>query len=317
PHCPMRLVSLVSLEWETSLQLNEIKFRKGSGKYLISGGKGHESDTITVHYHLPEKFGTHSPVLLVIPGAGRNGDSYRDAWVEESETFGVLILSPTFPEEGYPFQDYHLGGTVELGNLRTALSYTPNSNQVVLTEEQLVVEPIPDSESWLFPELDRIFEGAMEVLGTGQTQYDAFGHSAGGQILHRLTLFYPQTKAQRILAANAGFYTLPDLQSEPPFGLKGSSLTPNSLQQSLEKQLIVLVGELDNANETGGTLLRSPSADKQGLHRLDRGKYFYQYGQQFASEEGIPMNWTLHIVPGVGHDHRKMGDAAAALLYER
>ena len=316
PHCHMQLISLEMREWEASLRLNEVKFRQGSGKYLLSGGKGHENDTIEVHYHLPPNFSENSEVLLLVPGAGRNGDSYRDAWVEESEKYGVLILSPSFPEEAYPFQAYHLGGTVKLDKLDSALSFIPNSNQVVLDEGKLGLTPIIDSERWLFPEWDRIFEGAIEVLGTGQSHYDVFGHSAGGQILHRMVLFYPQTKARKIYAANSGFYTLPNFNALPPFGLKGFSLGPEDLKRSFEKKLILLLGEMDNADETGGTLLRSSSADRQGLHRLDRGKYFYQNAQANANREKIPFHWEIHVIPGVGHDHRKMGDAAANLLYK-
>ena len=37
-----------------------------------------------------------------------------------------------------------------------------------------------------------------------------FGHSAGAQILHRMVLFAPGSRADRIVAANSGFYTLAD-----------------------------------------------------------------------------------------------------------
>ncbi len=76
------------------------------------------------------------------------------------------------------------------------------------------------------------------------------------------------------------------------------------------------IGELDNENEKVGTLLRSHSADKQGLHGLERGMYFYEFSKVKDSEIDANYNWKLNIVPIVGHDHELMGNAAAQLLYE-
>ncbi len=80
--------------------------------------------------------------------------------------------------------------------------------------------------------------------------------------------------------------------------------------------MIVFLGELDNENETGGTFLRSKSADIQGLHRLERGKFFYENAKKKAEELGYDFNWKIVIVPNVGHDHLKMGNAAGQYLYQ-
>lgn len=87
------------------------------------------------------------------------------------------------------------------------------------------------------------------------------------------------------------------------------------VQYALRKKLILLIGELDNETETGGTLLRSKTADQQGLHRLARAKYFYQEAISIAEEKDLECNWELKIIPGVGHNHRQMGEAAADFLY--
>ncbi len=151
------------------------------------------------------------------------------------------------------------------------------------------------------------------ALNSNQTEYDVFGHSAGGQILHRFVLFQPHSNANRILASNSGFYTLPDFNSELPFGIKNTPLSEEDLKSSFKKQLVLFNGELDNENEKGGTLLRSPSADKQGLHRLERGRFFYNAAK--AREMEVTFNWELVIIPSAGHNHRKMGDATAEFLY--
>jgi poly(3-hydroxybutyrate) depolymerase len=78
-----------------------IAVEEGSGSFLMEGGTGHEGQTIAVHYHKPRIFNRGSPILIVLPGAGRNGDDYRDAWVQVSEAHGVLVLSPSYSKQQY------------------------------------------------------------------------------------------------------------------------------------------------------------------------------------------------------------------------
>ena len=199
--------------------------------------------------------------------------------------------------------------------MREAIRYEKNSNRVHLAESRWEVEVNADRAEWLFSDFDRIFDLVVEELSGKQRSYDIFGHSAGGQILHRMALLYPASKAKRIVAGNSGFYTLPSNDFSMPLGLKGSSLTEKDMEASFAKKLIVLVGELDNEKETGGTLLRSPSVDQQGLHRLARAKFFVQQAQVQARDLGVDLNWELQVVPGVGHNQREMAKAAAKYLY--
>lgn len=54
----------------------------GAGSYTIEGGAGREEKEIAVHFYMPRDFTRRSPVLMVIPGSGRNAWNYRDAWAE-------------------------------------------------------------------------------------------------------------------------------------------------------------------------------------------------------------------------------------------
>jgi len=173
-----------------------------------------------------------------------------------------------------------------------------------------------DQEEWIFSDFDRIFNLIVESTNSSQTKYDIFGHSAGGQILHRLALFTNEMKADRIIAANSGFYTLPDMETEMPFGIKNIFSKYDKLINSFDNKLILLIGELDNANEKGGTLLKSKTADKQGIHRIERAKYFYEFSRKKAGELKTGFKWQFEIVPNVGHNHELMGKAAAKILYE-
>jgi len=316
PHCGMELVLKSALQQEMPSVPNEIQLSTGSGVFDIVGGPGREEKSIQVFYHKPESFSKDSKILLVIPGAGRNGDSYRDAWVEESEKYSVLILSPMYTEEDYAFEDYHLCGLIRDVNLREVVEYVENSNRVKLDEVQLQFQVNTEPQDWIFGDFDRIFDRVVAATQSTQTEYDVFGHSAGGQILHRFAIFYPRSKARHILAGNSGFYTLPTAKTKPPFGTQGIDIANSQLELAFGKKLVLFLGELDNEKEQGGTLLRSTSADQQGLHRLARGIHFYETSKNLAQEMGASYEWKIEVVPQVGHDHRKMGDAAAKYLYE-
>ncbi|GAA0713052.1 hypothetical protein GCM10009430_04250 [Aquimarina litoralis] len=251
-----------------------------------------------------------------IPGSGRNGDSYRDSWIEESEKYNILILSPNYPETAYPYEDYHLGGIVADVNTRESITFIKNTNQVFLDEEKTSIQLNLDNASWIYEDFDRIFESAIKALNGSQRGYDIFGHSAGGQILHRFAILHTNSKAKRIIAANAGSYTLPDFETKFPFGIEDLNLSIEDLKKSFAKQLTIFVGELDNEHEKGGILLRSKTADKQGLHRLARARYFYKTAKIKATKMNCIFNWTLKVIPNVGHHMRKMGNAAGIYLYE-
>lgn len=315
PRCGMELILKSSLDQEP-LILNEVTLKEGSGKFLIEGGIGKKEKSIVVFYHKPRNFDSNSKILFVIPGAGRNANSYRDTWVDVAEKNAVLVLSPQYDADEYPFEEYHLCGLVQHINLGESLEFVENSNMVKIDEELLTYTQNPKQEEWIFEDFDRIFDLVTSATRSNQKKYDLFGHSAGGQILHRFALFGKSVKADRILAANSGFYTLPTFEFELPFGLKNTVLKEDNLKYAFEKKLIILVGELDNQTETRGTLLRSLTADKQGLHRFERANYFYDQAATVARKKQFDFNWTREIVPDVGHDHRKMASAAVNLLYE-
>lgn len=310
PVCGMRLIERPELS-----PVGQVDVHVGSGNFQLSGGPGHEEKVFTVFYHRPESFGPRSPLLVVLPGSGRDADEYRDAWIEASEEHGVLVLSPMYLEEDYGFGAYHMGGLMYDLNLERSVEYVDGSNEAILDEEAFRYRVNADPRQWIFDDFDRIFERVSAAVGSSRESYDLFGHSAGGQILHRLPLLRPGVRADRIVAANSGFYTLPDLDAELPFGLANTPVTREDLAASFRQRLVLFLGEEDDADESGGILLRSPSADRQGAHRLERGRHFHQTARRMADEQGHEFRWELHVVPGVGHDFHRMSGAAAEYLY--
>lgn len=316
PHCKMQLVKKSKLVSEAALKVNEVKIDTGSGVFLIDGGPQKTRETINIYYHKPENYTEDSNILIVIPGAGRNADSYRDAWIAVAEEHSVLVIVPKYIEEAYPFEAYHLCGLIKNTNLRTTVEYVQNTNIAKLDETAFTFEVNTNSTEWIFNDFDRIFDVVKKETASTQSTYDLFGHSAGGQILHRLAIFQPESKVNRIIAANSGFYTLPSFEKSLPFGIKDTPIKQTDLKKAFEKKLVLLLGELDNEQETGGTLLHSISANEQGGHRLERGKYFYNFSKDKAKNLGAKYNWKVKIVPNIGHNHRGMGKVAAEILYQ-
>ena len=310
PVCGMQLI-----EKPDSSSVGEAHLHGGSGNFLIAGGAGHEDELIAVFYHRPESFAPDSPVLVVLPGAGRDAAEYRDAWVEASERHGILILTPRYREAEYDFGDYHMGGLVDTTNIEEVAEPVPRSSEVMLDEGRLLLEVETNGAEWIFDDFDRLFELTADAVGSTRNGYDVFGHSAGGQILHRLVLFHPESRADRIVAANSGFYTLPDVDQDLPFGLADAPVDEEDLRESFQERLVVFLGAEDDHPDAGGTFLRSRSADRQGPGRLQRGRHFYEQGQRKARELDVDFRWEIEVVPGVGHDFEGMTRAAAAYLY--
>lgn len=276
----------------------------GSGSFVMRTGPG-GSRTVEVFYHRPSRLQEHSPVLIVLPGAGRNAWTYRDHWIDASERHGVLVLSPHYSEEAYPrFWNYNLAGMLD--------DVVIDREARAMTDYRIVA----DRARWLFGDMDLIFTAAVRAAGLETGRYDLFGHSAGGQFLHRFALFAEEgTRADRILASNAGWYTVPEWGVRFPFGLEDAPIDARGLATGFARRLVVFLGELDDASETRGDLVRSQETDRQGLHRLARGRHFHEQARRTAADMGLRFEWTLEVVPGVGHDPKRMGEAAAEYLY--
>lgn len=277
----------------------------GTGAFTLLVGHGEVRD-VDVFYYRPDGLTEHSPVLIVLPGAGRNAWDYRDHWVKAADQFGVLVLALHYPESRYPrFWNYNIAGMI------TDVVIDPSARAVASYRIK------EDRKQWLFDDVDLVFDSAVRALGLKTDRYDLFGHSAGGQFLHRFALFaQDNTRANRILASNSGWYTVPDYSEKFPFGLADAPITESQLALAFARHLVVFLGGTDDENETRGDLTRNAQTDRQGLHRLERGKYFYEQSAKAAAGMNVDFNWELVVIPGIGHDPKGMSLAAARYLYD-
>ena len=269
----------------------------GAGRFPAALPDGR---TIQVFTWRAARHGPDDPIVIVLAGGGRNGDDYRDAWSEAAERYRLLVLAPAFDEDQFPGPiAYNLAGMVE-----------PGADPATLQRVQLT-----PPETWLFQSVEAIFDEAVARTGSRQTRYDLFGHSAGGQIVHRMMMFAPRIRVRTALAANSGWYTTLEPGTPFPYGLQGAPMPPDHLEAALDRELVVFLGEMDNAAETRGHLRESAAAIAQGAHRLARGRSFQAVAEAESARLGVPLRWRLRTVPGVGHAWREMSAAAADYLY--
>lgn len=123
-------------------------------------------------------------------------------------------------------------------------------------------------------------------------------------------MLMPESRVRTAIAANAGFYSLPDENLAFPYGLKRTEVSVSTdIQEAHQKKLIVLLGELDN-DPSLGTFRTTELAMQQGGHRLERGTRFFQANEELSQQNGWEFNWTLDTVKEVGHNYRLMSQHA-------
>lgn len=271
----------------------------GAGLFEAASPQGR---AIEVFSYRAAGHGADDPVVIVLAGGGRNGDDYRDSWARAAECYSLLVLAPVFDEARFPGPiSYNLAGMIRDGAEISTL------RRVELTPP----------ETWLFGSIEAVFDEAVARTGSRQTRYDLFGHSAGGQIVHRMMMFAPHARVRTGVAANSGWYTTPSPDAPFPYGLGGLPLASGQLETSFQRDLVLLLGELDNETESRGHLRETEEAMAQGAHRLERGRHFHAIARAASARLGVPLRWRLQVVPGVGHAYREMSAAAAVYLYGR
>ena len=263
-------------------------FATGKDSFVINAYKHTDRKTIRVWTYKPAEWTSADPVLFVMHGMGRNAEDYLDAWTELAEQKGIMLVAPEFASKFYRVitNDY------QEGNLE---SYFGWQN--------------PESE-WAFTVVENIFDHVNNVNGLSLDGYHIFGHSAGGQFVQRMVAMKPKSRIKKAIAANAGTYSFMDEMVPYPYGLGDVNY---NLQGSFAKHLVVLLGELDN-NAQQGQLDQTEMAMEQGSNRLERGSNFFAASKTVAEDNGFNFNWQIQVVPDVGHEYKRMSEAAAKLL---
>lgn len=263
----------------------------GQGWFDYMDSAARRGRVVRVWYAVPEAFNAESPVLFVMPGAKRNGAEYRDVWIPHAGAANALLLVPEFAESDYPAPAaYNLGNMVDdSGKARRP-------------------------RRWTFQIIERLFDEIVQATASRQRHYLIYGHSAGAQFVQRLTLFMPDARLARAVAANSGWYTFPDMAVAFPYGIADTGLVGAGLKLALRRDLVILLGEADT-DVTHPRLRATPQALRQGRHRFERGLMLLDNARQAAADLGIDLGWRGVAVPGVGHSNRAIAPAAAQELF--
>lgn len=267
------------------------KLKNGTDSFVMFAHKNSDRRSIKVWTYKPENWKNNDEIVFVMHGGGRNADDYLDAWKEIADKTNLLVIAPEFENKfsKYTTNDY------QEGNLATFFgSKNPR-------------------DEWAFQVIENIFNHIQKTNNITNETYDIFGHSAGGQFVHRMIILMPEARIKNAVAANAGFYTLPNETLKYPYGLKNTPIGDNSIKNSFQKQLILLLGENDN-DPNLGTFRETELAMQQGKHRLERGSNFYETAKKLAKEKSWVFNWKIDTVRNVGHNYRKMSSQAVKYI---
>lgn len=297
----MRIVNLLFLAVCTALFASCFKddkpeslgetsgFLPGDGIVTYSGYAPLADRPIRIHFHIPTIGDMKKmPVLFVFPGLERNANDYLTAWRAESSKRNIMVFVFEFPADTYSTSQYIEGGMFK-GN--------------TLQERSL----------WTFSVVEAVFDAVKKDTGSPQIKYDMWGHSAGAQFVHRYLTFMPDARIDRAVSANAGWYTLPDVDIAYPYGLKNTDVATSSRLPSLfAGKLIVQLGTADTDRAGLNT---SSGAEAQGKNRYQRGTYYFAEASRICSKGGYALNWTKYEETGVAHEFAKMATAGAKILY--
>ena len=260
----------------------------GKSSFVFVDQKGRPDRPITVHTYRPAACDASCPIQVVIPGVQRNAGTYRDYWIEAADKYRFVVLAPEFSQRYWAHAAaYNLGDVVAQS----------------------------DPAKWSYSAIEHLFD----EVRTTQKSYKIFGHSAGGQFVHRMAIFLPGNRAEVLVAANPGWYTMPewrkDKAADPfPYSLVGARVGEPELKRALEHPLVLMLGEGDT-DPDADNLNKSAGAEHEGASRFARGQAFYKAAQSAALTLGVTLQWVLIEVPGVAHDGRSMSRDAARVLY--
>ncbi|MFZ5747079.1 MAG: alpha/beta hydrolase [Pseudomonadota bacterium] len=260
---------------------------EGKGMFVFSGWNG---PPLRVFYQLPRIVTETTPVLVVIHGVERNASDYRDTWARHALDKGFIVVAPEFSRADFPDNNsFSSGGMMDKdGQVRPR-------------------------DQWAFSAIDPLVDQVKAATGTRVPRYILFGHSGGAQFVQRMALFLPEAHILRAIAANAGWYTMPDFSIDFPYGLKGAPIDETALKIALARPLWLLSGSRD-VDPDAPNLRRTPEAMAQGPNRLARGDAYFAAGKKAAGRLGTPFHWQRRYVNGVGHSDEGIAAAAVALI---
>ncbi|WP_418982988.1 PHB depolymerase family esterase [Alistipes sp.] len=268
--------------------------RRGEGSFVFTGYAPLKEKPVSLFYYIPTRGEVERmPVLFSMHGAERDATIQRDAWKYLAEAYGFVVLAPQYDKALYSENDYQFGGVFSAAG----------SGE------------LNDPSRWTYRTVEALFDYFKNETGNTSATYSMFGHSAGGQFVHRFLLAMPGARVGRAVAANPGAWTFP--YADGIAGADGKrygwpcsvAATPfadaEHLSAFFTRELYVQLGTADT-DENDASLPRDIPSQAQGPHRYARGRNFFAACRSAAKEAGLPLHFRLAEVEGVGHSTLRM-----------
>lgn len=276
---------------------------RGGGNFQYAKYPPLAHKPLTVHYYLPS-WGEldYMPVLFTMHGAERSGLNQINVWKYLAEANGIIVIAPEFSKEnGYSENDYQFGG------IFTSATFSS-------------LRPL---EEWTYCLLEALFDYVKNETGNLSDRYYLFGHSAGGQFVHRFLLAMPDARVNRAVAANPGSWTFPlsegfaetDSQNYGwPYSIRNVPFSSEeNLRRFFMRELYVQIGTEDIVQDAYFPMDNASMA--QGNTRFERAHAFYKCCQDVAKKLSTALRIELVEVEGAGHSSAQMvyGNATVSL----
>ena len=247
----------------------------GSARFTVA-----TTDPIVAFTYKPAGY-VDGPLLVVFHGVDRNAKEYRNHAIGMAEKFNAIVVAPQFDTRRFNSERYQRGGVMRNG------------------------KPQPQGQ-WTYAIVHSLVAQVRAKEGRPEMPYYLIGHSAGGQFLARMAAFSPG-EASRIVVANPSSCLFPtrDLPYGYGFGTLPSHLSnDDALRAYLATPLTLYLGTDDTV--AFGNFDDSPTAMKQGMSRVERGRACFAMARNLAAQRKWAFNWRKVETRGVGHSASQM-----------
>jgi poly(3-hydroxybutyrate) depolymerase len=259
----------------------------GARRFRFTGWAG---PPINVWLYRPRSAGANAPVFFVMHGVRRDADRYLREWGPLADANSAVLVVPEFSAEAFPgAASYNLGAALDAADA-----------------------PRPRA-AWTYSAIEAVFDEIVAREQLSAERYLLYGHSAGGQFVHRYVMLGAGPRLARAVAANAGWYTFPTPDVPWPHGLGGGPAAAPAATM-FSTPLFLLLGDQD-IDPNHPSLSREPGAMAQGEHRFERGQAFYAAARDEARSEGVRLGWSCLRAPGLAHDNALAARYAARVLF--
>lgn len=256
------------------------------GKSLVEADFG--GTVLQLYAYKPADYSGEGFILL-LHGASRAAESYRDNAVGMADASKRIVVVPLFDLERFPEWRYQFGGVFRADSSFAA----------------------PEERTYAF--IPKLVAYIRDREGNAQLPYLLAGFSAGGQFVSRMAAFI-DTDTERLIAMASGSTMFPTRDME--FGLGFGGL-PDELSndERIRRYLALPLTIYIGTGDTELSQLPQGDAYAQGVHRYSRNIRWFNVAMDLAYEKKWEFNWRLVIADGPGHsprdmfNHSQIGDA--------